>query len=61
MSKPFGRIEVSTRTARRDQQIEHLHSENSRLRAALAVREKTIRKLRAEIEQTMKEKTHDRT
>ncbi len=57
LSRPFGRIEIPLRALRRDHQVEHLLAENARLKAALIVRErtinvheKTIKRLRAEIE-----------
>ncbi len=52
LSRPFGRIEIPRKTLWRDHQIEHLRSENARLKAALAVREKTIKRLLKEKEET---------
>ncbi|MGO9049918.1 MAG: hypothetical protein ACLP19_05265 [Xanthobacteraceae bacterium] len=57
LSRTFGRIEIPPKTARRDQQIERLHSENNRLKAALRMREVEIKRLRSQLKEKQETST----
>jgi hypothetical protein len=49
LTRIHGKVDVPSRIARRDGQVECLRAEVQRLRGVLVVREKTIRDLRAEL------------
>lgn len=56
LERTFANSLISTKAVKRNQQIEYLRSEAQRLRAALAVRERKIVRLEAELQQ-LKETT----